>query len=121
MRISPETTHGIKRAFGLLCVALLFAGCASGKQVDWNSRIGTYTFDQAVLELGPPDKQAELSDGTLVAEWETARGYYIPGRPIAGRYRDPVFYSPDMSSPSWFLRLFFDKDKRLTDSKKFAK
>ena len=48
--------------------ALIFSGCATTR-VDWNSRIGHYTFDQAVIELGPPDKQARLSDGRTVAEW----------------------------------------------------
>ena len=50
--------------------ALVFSGCATAR-VDWNSRIGHYTFDQAVIELGPPDKQARLSDGRNVAEWVT--------------------------------------------------
>jgi hypothetical protein len=45
-------------------------GCVTNK-VDWNARVGHYTFDQAVTELGPPDKQARLSDGRNVAEWVT--------------------------------------------------
>jgi hypothetical protein len=49
------------------------AGCHTTKPVDWNSRIGNYTFDQALTELGPPDKQAKLSDGKTVAEWITRR------------------------------------------------
>lgn len=106
---------------GPVLLVLLVAGCASGKKIDWNTRVGSYTMDQAILEFGPPDKQAELSDGSLVAEWETSRGYVVPGRPIMGRYREPVFYSPDMTAPSRFLRLVFDKDKKLTDSKTFAK
>jgi hypothetical protein len=51
------------------CVALLFTGCATTKKVDWNSRVGSYTYDQAVGEMGPPDKQAKTSDGQTVAEW----------------------------------------------------
>jgi len=51
---------------------LLFAGCAT-KKVDWNSRVGSYTYDQAVHDMGPPDKQAKLSDGKTVAEWITHR------------------------------------------------
>jgi hypothetical protein len=47
----------------------LFAGCKSTPSIDWNSRIGNYTFDQAVTELGPPDKIAKLNDGTTVADW----------------------------------------------------
>jgi hypothetical protein len=57
-------------------LALLVAfivGCATTKPIDWNSRVGVYTFDQAVTELGPPDKQARLSDGKTVVEWITHR------------------------------------------------
>lgn len=57
-----------------LALVMLFAGCAS---VDWNSRIGSYTYDQAVMEFGPPDRQTKLTDGRLVAEWTTR--YYTPG------------------------------------------
>jgi len=57
-----------------LVAAVLPAGCATTKLVDWNSRIVAYTFDPAITELGPPDKQARLSDGKTVAEWVTGRG-----------------------------------------------
>lgn len=57
----------------LLLAALVIAGCATTRPIDWNSRVGSYTFDQAVTELGPPDKQAKLSDGKTVAEWITRR------------------------------------------------
>jgi len=55
-------------------MALLLTGCQSPPKVDWNSRVGSYTYDQAVAELGVPDKTAELSDGRKVAEWITRRG-----------------------------------------------
>jgi hypothetical protein len=57
----------------LASVAIFFVGCATTKPIDWNSRVGAYTFDQAVTELGPPDKQAKLSDGKTVAQWITHR------------------------------------------------
>jgi hypothetical protein len=44
-------------------------GCASTPKVDWAARVGNYTYDQAVVELGPPDKSATLTNGTRVAEW----------------------------------------------------
>jgi hypothetical protein len=63
--------------FSLLTIAMvaaaLIVGCKSTPPVDWNSRVGAYTYDQAVVELGPPDKQAKLSDGMTVAEWITHR------------------------------------------------
>ncbi|HEY2328214.1 MAG TPA: hypothetical protein VGI63_00175 [Verrucomicrobiae bacterium] len=54
--------------FLLTVAALIFAGCAT-HGVDWNARVGTFTYDQAVVELGPPDKTAKLTDGQNVAEW----------------------------------------------------
>ena len=50
-------------------LALVFAGCKSTPKIDWNSRVGNYTYDQAVIELGPPDKMAPLTDGGTVADW----------------------------------------------------
>jgi len=57
----------------LVLATALIVGCKTTKPVDWNSRVGTYTFDQAVTQLGPPDKQTTLSDGKLVAQWITHR------------------------------------------------
>ena len=54
----------------LLFMALV-CGCKSTPKIDWNSRVGNYTYDQAVHELGPPDKSTTLTDGKLVADWIT--------------------------------------------------
>lgn len=68
MKMNLPRTFSI---FALLFLALaLIAGCSTTPKVDWNTRVNSgYTFDQAVTELGPPDKQAKLSDGKTVAEW----------------------------------------------------
>jgi hypothetical protein len=63
-------TNVALRLFWFAGVALLFAGCVTHR-IDWNARVGNYTFDQAVTEFGPPDRQAKLSDGQLVTEWIT--------------------------------------------------
>src|SRR5258705_4338099 len=55
-------------------LALLLAGCASTPKADRNSRVGSFTYDQAVAEMGPPDKSATLSDGSTVAEWFIKHG-----------------------------------------------
>jgi hypothetical protein len=108
-----------------LVLAFLLAGCATPR-VDWNSRIGNYTYDQAVLELGPPDKQARLEDGTTVAEWLTYRGYHRSHAPwgygpywYPGAYYPPYYY--DTYSPDYFVRLIFGSDGRLRAWKKFAR
>jgi hypothetical protein len=71
MKINPAAK------FSLLTVLFLAAGfiigCKTTPPIDWNGRVGTYTYDQAVTDLGPPDRQAKLSDGKTVAEWITHR------------------------------------------------
>ncbi len=56
------------RWIGLVVLMALITSCVS-ERTSWNKRIGVYTYDQALLELGPPDKQARLSDGRRIAEW----------------------------------------------------
>ena len=69
------------RLTACLCVTLWLAGCAT-QRVDWAARVGHYTYDQAVAEMGPPDKQAKLADGTTVGEWLVNRGYtYVYSTP----------------------------------------
>jgi hypothetical protein len=60
-----------KWAFAAIMFALLGIGCSTTKKLDWNSRVGLYTFDQAITELGPPDRQTKTSDGKTVADWVT--------------------------------------------------
>ena len=59
----------------LLFLAIVFiAGCKTAPQVDWNSRVGAYTYNQAVADMGPPTKQSKLSDGKTVDQWITLHG-----------------------------------------------
>jgi hypothetical protein len=112
----------------LLTLVTLLSACSTTK-VDWNSRIGTYTYDQALVDLGPPDKSAQLSDGGTVAEWLTRRGssgstmgmYY--GRGYYPYYHGYYGFTPYYSAPSSdsFLRLTFGPDGKLQTWKKFSR
>jgi len=57
----------------LLGFLLLVSGCTTKPKVDWNSRMGGFTYDQAVIEMGPPDRLTEISEGRKVADWVTGR------------------------------------------------
>ena len=109
------------RAASFLLALLAFAGCATHK-IDWAARVGHYTYDQAVLDFGPPTKQAKLTDGTLVAEWQTQRGYaqteYIPTTGYRHRYYGGYGTPVTTSSPDVFLRLTFGPNSQLTAWKK---
>ena len=100
----------------------LFTGCKSTPRVDWDARVGNYTYDQAVVELGPPDRTARLSTGETVAEWVVGQRQHSSvsigtgmfsggygrtgvgvgvGQTIGGGYSDRI------------LRLTFDANNRL--------
>ncbi len=102
----------------LLLALGLFTGCQTNK-IDWASRVGTYTFDDAVKEMGPPDKTATLTDGTQVCEWLTYRGS-DGGTVITSGYYG-VYASSNPGSPDAFLRLTFNPEKKLTEAKRLYK
>ena len=105
--------------FSIVFSLLLFAGCATTPKINWQARVGVYTYDQAVRDYGPPDKQAKLQDGTVVAEWITAHGYaygYIEPGFYYGRhwgYYGPITYT-QTRIPDYILRLTFTPDGRLS-------
>jgi hypothetical protein len=107
----------------LVLVALMFAGCATRK-IDWAGRVGSYTFDQVVTDFGPPDKQARLADGSIVAEWLTSRGH---SHLIAGPGYYPYGYGPffpthlETAAPEYFLRLTFNAEGTLKAWKKYMR
>ena len=111
-------------ALGLLALGL--AGCVSAPQIDWPARIGNYTHDQAILELGPPDKSATLTDGIVVADWLTRRAQIVsapePYLLPPGGYFGPL--TPMRSEtlvPAQYLRLTFGADGKLKAWKEVAR
>ena len=103
----------------LFLVVAFIAGCKTMPQVDWNSRVGAYTYDQAVADMGQPDKQGKLSDGKTVDQWITLHGsngffagggygngnYGMGGSQNLGQtYKDHVLeltFGPDGKLVSW--------------------
>lgn len=101
----------------LASFSLLFTGCASKPKVDWNSRVGSFTYDQAVVELGPPDRESTLTDGRKVAEWVVGRSR-SGGLSIGfGSYSGPVGVGVSQSvgpgPRDKVLRLTFSPDGKL--------
>lgn len=75
----------MKSSIPILLLSLLFsivmsAGCRSPfreyPDEVWPERIGEYSFQEAVSEMGPPDKRAEMPEGDgFSASWVTYRAY----------------------------------------------
>jgi hypothetical protein len=102
------------------CLALGLTGCAT-QRVDWAARAGHYSYEQAVKDLGAPEEQDKLADGTVVAEWLIHRGYSsTEGSP--GPY-GPFYptYPKTYTAPSQYLRLKFGPDGQLSTWKKIYK
>jgi len=109
-------------AVALIMLGLM--GCATAR-IDWNSRVGSYTYDQAVLDLGPPERSETLSDGTKVAEWMISRGYARGTMTSLGGYHyygyPGIHYYTEQPSPDHLIRLTFSKEGLLRAWRKVLK
>lgn len=114
---APCFFRSVGLSLSALALVWVHVSCSTTNKVDWNNRVGSYTYDQAILELGPPDKQVSLSDGQTVAEWITRRsgaagftigtGYYGGGAGVG------VSQSVSPGYSERWLRLTFDSSGRL--------
>ncbi len=102
------------------CLGAILAmtwGCASRPKPDWNQRIGHYTFEQAVQELGPPFSSVRLQDGTTVAEWFLKAGPQFSfgvGTGFAGGHTGVGVGQGVTTAPKGhYLRLTFGPDGQL--------
>lgn len=66
----------------------LLSGCETYGKADWKGRVGHYTWDQALEELGPPQSEARTSDGSRVADWLVSAS-----RTYSTAVRGPLFWS----------------------------
>lgn len=95
-----------------LLTLLLLANCTMPPKVDWEARVGVLTFDEAVRELGPPEKSAVLTDNTKVADWLVARGRSEPT--FHSLPDGSVISTPSVRSQDQILRLTFTKEGKLS-------
>jgi len=100
-------------------LTLMNFGCASHPKIDpninWNDRIGNYTFDQALAELGKPAVVAESSEGRY-ADWVIKRspnmsfGFGVGGGTYGSHVGTGVGVGTSVSPPPHgeYLHLAFD-------------
>ena len=107
-------------AFYGLCLfvaCFLSGGCQSTPGTDWNSRVGHYTYDQAVAELGPPAKIEPLNNGGIEAVWlkftNIGFGYGMGAGTSGSSGAIGVGQSVGAGYNSKVLRLVFGPDKIL--------
>lgn len=102
----------------LALFVVLAPGCASTPKPDWNQRVGAYTYDDAVRELGPSTASSQLQDGTRVADWFLKYGSQISFGLGSGAYTggSSIGVEQTISPPpkAHFLRLTFGPDGKLS-------
>ena len=116
----------------LLSVAVTVAGCSSApkprlskseaRAIDWSEHVGSYTYDQAIADLGHPLVVGESPAG-LTAEWVlrssprisfglgVGGGTYGPGTGIGAGVGSTVSPPPHGEN----LRLTFDQEGKLKE------
>ena len=101
----------------LAALLVLNPGCASKPKRDWNSRVGNYTFDNAVQEFGPPTNSVRLHDGSTVSEWFLKHGSQMSFGFGTSMYRGGggLGVGQSISPPptAHFIRLTFDPQGKL--------
>ena len=110
-----------------ILIVLLAGGCASGtripvREVDWGSRIGTYTFEDALSELGEPSAIGESREGRIV-EWVVRQspgvsiGFGFGGASYGHHTSSGGGIGATVSPPpsGEYLRLRFDQDGKLAE------
>jgi hypothetical protein len=116
--------RGLRMPISILLLAFFCQACATHPKVDpgidWNSRIGSYTYEEAVNEIGKPDLVADSNDGR-VADWILKRSPNVSfGFGVGTGFGGPhvgtgVGVGTTVSPPPHgeYLRLTFDPQNRL--------
>ena len=102
-----------------LLAVLLSSGCSTTSGVNWDDRVGVYTYEAALAEFGMPTSLTEMQGGVKAAEWVTSRtGLSATPEPPPAYTRGETL-TPNMtygsSAPNKVLRLMFTPDGKLLD------
>jgi len=125
---SPKkrVAFNVKKGILTFLFVLVLAGCITAGKTQWAARVGHYTLEQAVLELGTPTKSALLLDGEIMVEWVTPNEENVkpngPNQEWPGHYHGGMAgVSAPPSFPASHLRLTFAPDETLTDWKMYSR
>jgi hypothetical protein len=111
----------------IILLILLVGSCASGPRVtvedsEWGSRIGKYTYQDALAELGEPQMIGESSEGKI-GQWVLRQsvpfsiGFGFGSSGYGHSSSTGVGVGTSVSPPpsGEYLRLRFDRDGKLAE------
>jgi hypothetical protein len=90
-----------------MLAALLLGGCQTERNAHWDAKIGKASFDDVVREMGPPERETKLSDGSRVGDWFQKRGgsWFTTTQTYPGGL---TTYGQALEFPDRLIRLTFD-------------
>jgi hypothetical protein len=108
----------MKWMLGWLAVLILLAGChTTSPLVNWDRRVGHYSYNLALEDLGVPMRSTTLSNGSIVADWLTHPGKMGANEQIGFEtqtFLESPFPNGTPPTPNQYLRLTFGPDQQLT-------
>ncbi|HZQ48054.1 MAG TPA: hypothetical protein VFC07_13640 [Verrucomicrobiae bacterium] len=114
----------MKRTLVWVATLILLGACGTTSPlVDWNRRIGHYSYDLALEDLGVPMRSTTLNDGSIVADWQVRRS--TPGADTQTDFATQVslespFPNAAPPLPNQYLRLTFGPDQQLTGWQRYG-
>lgn len=104
---------------GGLLVAALVTGCSTTSSVNWDKQVGTYSWEDALADLGPPDQVTDQPGGIKQATWAKERTVGLPPAADTPAYVRGESMSASQtygsSAPAKILQLSFTPDGKLFD------
>jgi len=90
-----------------LLAVLLVCGCRTDKNAIWDAKVGSASFDDVVRELGPPERETKLGDGSRVGDWFQKRGgsWFTTYQTYPGGL---TTYGQSLEFPDRLIRFTFD-------------
>jgi len=118
MNLRAIIVDGFRSCTASLFAIALLSGCASTPETDWASLVGSYTYAEAVTDLGKPTRVEPTADGGRVAEWSKPRTYTksmtaLP--PSYGQAETRGMNTYGTVAPDKVLRLTFDAQGKLVN------
>ncbi|MDB6021095.1 MAG: hypothetical protein JWQ04_952 [Pedosphaera sp.] len=118
-------------ALRLILIVALLAGCGTKSPlVNWDRRMGNYSYDLALQDLGVPLRSTTLGDGSIVADWRTREGKpatldVVDVGEATGAVPPIASEGPNIPpglppTPDHYLRLTFGPDQKLTGWRKYS-
>lgn len=107
----------------ILFICVLMNGCADTLSIDWDKRIGNYSYDDMRSDFGEPWKTETAADGVKTCDWPVfiRQSWHTHTEYVHNDSTDDFIIAGDRNSSGglrYFYRMTFDSKGLLVKWKK---